>query len=107
MSREIFNYSTLIQKAPEPEKDGVVRQFFFDADRTLTSRGFKRDGVPSFSGRGFKITYLDEAGAAAHLTFDGTSSLSVFFRGKAKSWNKPVLFDNEVGAWIDSINMSL
>jgi hypothetical protein len=102
----VFNYSTLIQKAPEPEKDGVVRQFFFDADRTMTSLGFKRDGVPAFSGRKFEIVYLDDAKAAVHLTFDGATNLSAFFRGRVKSWNKPTLFDNEIGDWIHAIATS-
>lgn len=100
--KEVINYSTLIQRAPEHEKDGVVRQFFFNADRVMSSLGFKRDGTPSFSGREFKIVYLDSDGGAIHLTFDGAANLSAFFRGRIKSWNKPSRFDKEIGDWINA-----
>jgi hypothetical protein len=102
-TKEIFNFSTLIQRAPESERDGVVRQFFFDADRTMMSLGYKRDGTPTFSGREFKITYLDGGSRVVYLTFDGSANLSAFFQGRVKSWNKPTVFDKEIGDWIDVI----
>jgi hypothetical protein len=102
-AKENQNYSTLIQSASISDRDNLIRQIFFSSDRTLSSLGFKRDGIPKFSGYKFEVVYLDKKDNAVYITFDGNSYLSAFIKGRLKSWNNSSKFDEEIEKWISSI----